>query len=341
VHPRNWNDQAYWTDWWLQAPEKAHLDTRCELFQVTYGADADLEPAGGGRIRNRATGTEPLVFHGAGGANLNRPILWAGLDHDAPLAEKRLGLGLVTCNRRESLETLVRALRTFTRTPVEVVVADDGSTDDTVAWCRAEGLRVVSGENRGVAWNKNRALAYLLEWTDCDPIALLEDDARMWEVGWEEDWVRATWVWGHVNWSHQPPERAAAGRGTPEDPWRHSLHGGQCVFSEREAALQVGYFDPRFKGYGWEHREWTRRFGKLLAERWGVPTASPPCLNTHVGVEFQATSFNQMQFDWNQRLMDRLFREPIYRPPVRTAREALLLSRELETAAAQEARAFL
>ncbi|HEU4754073.1 MAG TPA: glycosyltransferase, partial [Armatimonadota bacterium] len=338
--PVTGDDQALWTDWYLADPSRAHLDTGCELFQVTLGAELELEPAPGGRVRNRLTETEPLILHGAARSDLTRPILWAGLDRDAPLEVSRLGIGIITYNRLASLQRLVAGLRQYTSLPVELVVADDGSTDGTAAWCRSEGIRVVRGDNRGVAWNKNRALAWLLEWSDCDPIALLEDDARVWEPGWQEEWVRAAAVWGHVNWSHHPPERSLGGCGTPEDPFRFVLHGGQCTFSEREALAAVGYLDTRFKGYGWEHREWTRRFGRHLRERWGNPPDAAPCLSSHVGVEFQATSFNQAEFERNRLLLDRLHREPVYRPPARTAREALMLGQELAQAGAQETRSF-
>src|SRR5690242_19355284 len=97
-----------------------------------------------------------------------------------------LGLGIITYNRKEALQKCLERIRSFTRTPYQLVVADDGSEDGSAEWARAQGISVVTGQRRGVVWNRNRALAYLHEWTTCDPILMLEDDAWPAEPGWEQ-----------------------------------------------------------------------------------------------------------------------------------------------------------
>ncbi len=70
-----------------------------------------------------------------------------------------------TYNKLPLLQQAVAAIRTYTRmdeTPYEIVVADNGSQDGTVEWCRQEGLRFVAlPYNAGfpVACNKGMRMA--------------------------------------------------------------------------------------------------------------------------------------------------------------------------------------
>src|SRR5947209_7320105 len=74
----------------------------------------------------------------------------------------RLGIGVITYNRRQIvLETVDRVLA-HTNQPFAFVVADDGSEDGTADHLRDNNIVVASGSNMGIAWNKNRALFYLL-----------------------------------------------------------------------------------------------------------------------------------------------------------------------------------
>src|SRR5579871_3206051 len=124
-----------------------------------------------------------------------------------------LGIGLITYSRLGSLKECLRSIETHTRRPYRLVIADDGSRDGTVEWASRDGYRIITGARRGCAWNKNRALYYLLTQTDCDPILLLEDDTFPSEPGWESRWVEAADRWQHVNYCPAPP-----GSETPDEP---------------------------------------------------------------------------------------------------------------------------
>ncbi len=180
-------------------------------------------------------------------------------------ADARLGVGIVTYNRCARLsETLDRVLQHTTYETTTIVIADDGSTDGTQDMLRARGVTVLSGANMGVAWNKNRALFLLAELCDCDVVILLEDDTYPVCDGWERDWIAAAERWGHANVARDClRDGFIAGSGTLDDPIRGTLITAQCSVFSRNALRFGGYFDPRFRGYGHEHVEHSRRLARL------------------------------------------------------------------------------
>jgi hypothetical protein len=153
-------------------------------------------------------------------------------------------------------ETIER-VRALTREEnTALVVADDGSTDGTADMLRDLGVAVAGGQNRGVAWNKNRALFVLSQMLACETVILLEDDTRPAAPGWETEWIAAAKRWGHVN-AAMPWIRhhAISGSGSAADPLVSPHTTAQCASWSREALTFAGYMDTRFTGFGHEHVE--------------------------------------------------------------------------------------
>jgi hypothetical protein len=70
--------------------------------------------------------------------------------------------------------------------------------------------------------------------------------------------------WGHINYAADwMQEHFQSGAGTAADPIRSPLVTAQCAAYSRDALTFGGYFDPRFKGYGHEHVEHTRRLVRV------------------------------------------------------------------------------
>ncbi len=173
----------------------------------------------------------------------------------------RLGIGIITYNRAETVQGTVEAVRRMTsRSDADLVVADDGSTDNTLEVLSAMNVAVISGDNTGIAWNKNRALFVLSRLLDCETIILLEDDVRPSFFGWEVPWVAAAKLWGHANWAAPwMKDFFLSGSGTPDDPFMSHHVSAQCACFSRDSLIYGGYFDTRFRGFGHEHVEHSRR----------------------------------------------------------------------------------
>jgi hypothetical protein len=128
----------------------------------------------------------------------------------------------------------------------------------------AQGITVVTGPNMGVAWNKNRALFLLGTMLRCDVVILLEDDSYPVRDGWTNAWVQASERWGHVNLAGEWfRDSFLRGTGTIDDPILSKDVSAQCSGFSRPALLFGGYLDSRFRGWGHEHVEHTRRLLRI------------------------------------------------------------------------------
>ena len=186
------------------------------------------------------------------------PSLLSRTSQDSP----RLGVGVITYNRQPRLAATLAALLLHQSVDCVWVVADDGSTDGTASFVGLQypEMTLVTGQNRGVAWNRNRALWQLYVVERCDVVLLIEDDACPDASGWEADWIRATLRHGHVNLAGEWFKAGfVRGAGTPTDPVLSQGVSGQVSAFRRDALDYVGFYDTRFRGYGMAHVEHSLR----------------------------------------------------------------------------------
>lgn len=245
-----------------------------------------------------------------------------------------LFIGLVACDRLDYVQVLLTRLFKHTKTPFELVVSEDG-TGETVDWCRSKGVRVIHGPNRGCGWNKNRLLRYAERFSEAGIIALVEDDTRVWEDSWEKAWIKACLKWGHINWG-MLWEDGPGPKPTWDKPRFTRRIGGQCTMTLRSVFERVGYVDPRFKQYGYEHVEWSLRHGRVM--HWPCEPRSAPCFNAHIGALYERTHYDQAALDYNREVMERILAEDAstYRLPWSSDAERLALESEVEAAHVQE-----
>jgi glycosyltransferase involved in cell wall biosynthesis len=250
-----------------------------------------------------------------------------------------VGIGIVTYNRREILSDTIDQVRALTRQPdAMLVVADDGSNDGTLGMLREKQVPVITGINMGIAWNKNRALFLLSHMLDCETVILLEDDTRPNRAGWEAAWMRAAREWGHVNFAGDwLSEHFLSGSGTVEDPVRCGMVTAQCAAYSHTALTFGGYFDPRFRGYGHEHVEHTRRlvrvgYGGTDDRVDGEERVVYNMIKGDLTVLSTQSYFDSAQEERNLQLARRIMGEQGYRSPWGEDKELRQFRSEIESA---------
>jgi glycosyltransferase involved in cell wall biosynthesis len=250
----------------------------------------------------------------------------------------RVGIGVITYNRKDVLAETLARVRAHTKSPFELVVADDGSWDGTGELVRSLGVRLVTGRNMGIAWNKNRALFLLTMRLQCDVVILLEADSSPVKDGWERVWIEASLRWGHINfageWLHSSFLR---GSGTVDDPYLSTDVTAQCSGFSRTALLYGGYLDSRFRGFGQEHVEHTRRlvrigFGGTYENVAGDVVPVFRMLRGDIAVRPTPSHRAAGELERNYLLCRQLLFDETYRMPWREDAELLQFRAEMDAA---------
>ena len=220
------------------------------------------------------------------------------------LSKIKVGVAVITYNRLSRLIDNVNNIQHFSDANVTLVVADDGSTDGTKAWCEENEIKCISQENSGVVANKNRALYYLHHIEKCDVSILLEDDCKPIASGWDKAWALTALVSGHVNFAHKQviqPAKLLAGEGSIFSPYISKAVTGQCTATSLSAFNKVGYLNSVFKGYGCGHVEWTQRFITQGFDGNGGLTGFP-CINIGLSSEDAPTHKSDEDIQRNRKI---------------------------------------
>ena len=246
----------------------------------------------------------------------------------------RLGIGIITFKRPEHVQRTVEAVRRYTSHPHALVVADDGSGLYITGYVR-EFATVITGQNHGVTWNKNRAIFYLKTVLGCDIVILLEDDVMPTEYGWEYPWIVATLTWGHMNFAGPWfRELFVQGDGTASSPYLSKAFSGQCTSFSREALDYVGFLDTRYRGFGVGHVDHTHRLARL---GYGAVESAEHgllfrLLSSPLRVVESVSAKNDDEIRKNEAIFNESYANPVYRAPWSDDAELREFRAEQETA---------
>ena len=251
----------------------------------------------------------------------------------------KLGIGVTTFNRCRKLQVCISHLQELTSQPFHLFVADDGSQDATMSVCTERKIPFVTGQNMGIAWNKNRALFFLDRILECEVTILIEDDCYPNRSGWESEWIAAAQKWGHANfgggWFR---EKVLSGTGNIDDPFLSRSLSGQCAAFSHRALSVCGYLDPRFKGYGYEHAEHSSRLvragfgGEMRMTERGELEPHYYLLAADLTVLSEESYRNEESLAANWIAWTKMYGDPVFRYPWRTVKEFRQFRSEMKSA---------
>ena len=118
------------------------------------------------------------------------------------IERKRVGVGIITCNRTKYLNDLIQSLINTSNTIDSLVIVNDG---DEVS-VPGDIFVIQNKKNIGVGASKNKALKYLLE-NNCDYIFILEDDVVIKDLNVFKEYIEASRISGiqHFNFGPGTP----------------------------------------------------------------------------------------------------------------------------------------
>jgi len=181
----------------------------------------------------------------------------------------RIGIGIPTYNRLDSLKETVESIRAYADIEHDLCVVVDGSSDGTVDWLVDENINhIFHQENRGVCYAKNDILQ---KFRDYDYTFIIEDDVKLIKHGLFALYIRAIAVFHIQHWNFLAPwQRHPTKPNLTKDGltmmFSNDVGATVSVFT-REVIEKVGGRNPEFHGYGYDHCEYT-----LRAHRAGLTT---------------------------------------------------------------------
>ena len=177
----------------------------------------------------------------------------------APAAEwPKISVIVCTYNGARTLRECLSALATLDYPNYEVIVVNDGSTDETAAIARDYPVRLIEQSNKGLSAARNAGLAA----SDGEIIAYIDDDAfphRYWLRYLAAVFSRSAHV--GIGGPNLPPagdgfvaECVANALGNPlhvllSDEIAEHIPGCNMAY-RKEALITIGGFDPRFRAAG-------------------------------------------------------------------------------------------
>ena len=198
-----------------------------------------------------------------------------------------LSVVIPTYNRLPILRQCLTALeRQQLASPIEgyeVVLVDDGSTDDTVAWLRAEAaslphVRLIQQEHGGPAEGRNRGVAEargdVIVFIDSDLVVtptFLISHARALERFWREQGTRLCFTYGAVINTANFENPTSEPHKLSDLSWAYFATGNVAI--DRDLLERSGLFDTRFRLYGWEDLELGERLRRLGVQLVRCPEA--------------------------------------------------------------------
>ena len=182
-----------------------------------------------------------------------------------------------TYNRRPILEKCLLALEhqqlDGALERYEVVVVDDGSTDGTPDWLRAETarfphVRLIEQVHGGPAEGRNRGVDHaegdVIVFIDSDLVVtdgFLACHARALKRSWEQEGNRLCFTYGAVVNTANFEEPTRERHKLRDLSWAYFATGNVAI--DRQVLESAGLFDTGFRLYGWEDLELGERLRRL------------------------------------------------------------------------------
>lgn len=180
-----------------------------------------------------------------------------------------IGIGIPTYNRLELLKKTIKSIEKNADMPYDLFVSIDGSEDGTLEWIKPR-YEYHMQQRQGVCFAKN---AILKRFKDYDYIFMIEDDMLLRGRNTFALYIKAIKCFNIQHFNFLLPHQRI-----PVKPNKiigdmivmfSSIVGGAVSIYTKEVIRKVGGFNPKFKGYGHGHCEYTLRIARAgLTSPW-------------------------------------------------------------------------
>ena len=169
-----------------------------------------------------------------------------------------LGIGVSTFNRPEHLRWVLTQIKKHTTGEYKVFVYNDGQFM-TTEWTMQMDKEIADSnftimsspiQGKGIARSKNECL-YALK--DCDHIILLDDDVAPITDNWQDYFINSGY--NHSCYMTDAYQRSFTGPVHTS----YQMSSGVFIYLTKAVLDKVGYFNPKYGRYGYEHAGYSHR----------------------------------------------------------------------------------
>ena len=146
--------------------------------------------------------------------------------------DKMIGIGVITHERPKHIEFVLECIRHTTSGDFKVFIYDD------------------SIKKKGIAYGKNQCLEGL---KGCDHIFLFDDDCFPKKVGWTDYFINS----GYKHLLYMNKDYGIFAQN--EDVFYCANASGVFMYLTKEVFDKVGYFNPAYGRFGFEHAGYSKR----------------------------------------------------------------------------------
>lgn len=161
----------------------------------------------------------------------------------------RIGLGITTCNNKESLVKLINSIKKYTdKVPYTLYCAVDGSTDGTVEYLMDQDIEFVYGPAVGPAKNKNRIIRRFFQY---NYMFIINDTMEITSEGWVELFISAAGLFNYPYFIFPEDKLSPSNPGERMGDMELSLvntYSDNLLFYTRRSIEKVGAMDERLYG---------------------------------------------------------------------------------------------
>lgn len=176
-----------------------------------------------------------------------------------------IGIGLITYNRPKAATEVAKAIvNTLDHDKFDYKLVCSLDQEDTTGYeTLPSNFILIPHPNVGISVNKSVAMMHLQE---CDHVFLFEDDLKPIKMGWDSLYVNLHNESGIGLFNYITSDLYYCDkRAKTEHKFKSGkvaygyTHTAQIMSITKKTLNTVGALDPRFKGYGYEHCDYTRR----------------------------------------------------------------------------------
>lgn len=174
----------------------------------------------------------------------------------------KIGVAVIGDNDLDDLKQTLQAIINHTSGSYELCVTTPNNNSIIRDWCQQQRITHINGKKSHRTNSINLALYYLHHIKSCDVMLVLGSQCKPNQMDWYQEWVIASYLWGHVGYSVGNNELSSE-KEVGFRPYTQLHHSPLCFGCNAISLSEVGYLSPNNHNSNASYLLWVTRFTQL------------------------------------------------------------------------------